>query len=222
MPIFVAGTGRCGTTRLAKLLGTHPDVFTIPDETRFLVDPDGLEDLVEDLTSRYTTFHAAEAIRRFGGARDAAGKSVWCEKTPYNLLSLPFLWELFPDAAVVHLKRDPRGVANSMARQWWAPDDIDDVVSWLADTYRRWLTVRSGIDFEARRYVEVRVEDLAADPETRADLLASLGLPDVPLGGWFEEKVNWWTFPQGMPRNWREKVESRLGWAIEAMGYGAS
>ena len=293
MSIFVAGTGRCGTTRLAGVLGSHPDVYALPDESRFLVDPGGLEDLVDDLTTRYTTFHAAEAVERFdrlaravlrcegdysgrqpdslgeapldrfldrivafrfeesgpragrkvvvgryfeersdlvtlarelveemfGGARDVAERSVWCEKTPYNLLSMPFLWELFPEAAIVHIKRDPRGVANSMARMWWAPDDIAGVIAWLTDTYRRWLDLRDRIDFTGRRYVEVRVEDLAADPASRAALLEGLGLRDAPLEDWFDDRVNWWNRPNGMPAEWRARVEDELGWAIEAMGY---
>jgi Sulfotransferase family len=41
-PIFVGGTGRCGTTILGRLLGSHPDYATIPIEARFHASPDGL------------------------------------------------------------------------------------------------------------------------------------------------------------------------------------
>jgi len=47
-PFFVGGTGRSGTTRLTTVLGQHPDVYALPDETRFIVDPGGLEDLAAD------------------------------------------------------------------------------------------------------------------------------------------------------------------------------
>jgi hypothetical protein len=30
----------------------------------------------------------------FGAAAEAAGKRIWCEKTPFNLLSVSFLLEL--------------------------------------------------------------------------------------------------------------------------------
>jgi len=118
----------------------------------------------------------------FSGAPDAAGRSIWCEKTPYNLLSMPFLWELFPEAAIVHIKRDPRGVANSMARQWWAPDNIGDVITWLDSVYRRWLGIRSTIDLAGRCFLEVRVEDLGADPETRTRLIEAMGYGDMSTG----------------------------------------
>lgn len=45
-PVFVGGTGRSGTTILARLLGSHPNFHLIPIEVRFLVDPGGLCDLV--------------------------------------------------------------------------------------------------------------------------------------------------------------------------------
>ena len=63
--IFIGGTGRSGTTILYRSLGCHPAVHTFPRETRFIVDPDGLMDLVDALTVRYSPLRAAEALYRF-------------------------------------------------------------------------------------------------------------------------------------------------------------
>jgi hypothetical protein len=49
-PLFVGGTGRSGTTIVAKILGAHPGYHMIPFEIRFLTDPGGLIDLVEGRT----------------------------------------------------------------------------------------------------------------------------------------------------------------------------
>jgi hypothetical protein len=45
-PLFVAGTGRSGTSQMRQVLGEHPDVHALLWEARFLVDPGGFEDLV--------------------------------------------------------------------------------------------------------------------------------------------------------------------------------
>lgn len=314
--ILVVGTGRCGTTALTELLGTHPEIYSPPAETHLLCDPDGLEDLVDALTDRYTTERAYLALSRFrtlatdtlcgrsrdiyqmwhldrdlgqvryhhlvdrlldlltwyvydevvptwapprhdgtaydhapvhrqvgryfpdravlvkilggwfdellGGAAAEHAKSGWCEKTPLNLLSLPFVWELFPDAAVVHITRDPRGVAWSHTRQPWAPHNLDDALSFLEPTYRRWLALCNDIDLHQHAYVQVRAEDLADNwSRGRAALLARLGLADAPLGGRFEsERLNLWR--DEMPIDQVHRVEERLGELITAMGYNST
>lgn len=44
-PIFIGGTGRSGTTVLARILSLHPSVYSIRWESQFLVAPGGLLDL---------------------------------------------------------------------------------------------------------------------------------------------------------------------------------
>lgn len=44
-PLFIVGTGRSGTTVLARLLGLHPAIYAIKWESQFLVAPGGLLDL---------------------------------------------------------------------------------------------------------------------------------------------------------------------------------
>ena len=68
----------------------------------------------------------------FGGAAADAGKPTWCEKTPFNVLSAPFLWELFPEATIVHITRHPVAVVASHLHQTWAPTELWQVVAWLA------------------------------------------------------------------------------------------
>jgi hypothetical protein len=76
--IFVGGTGRSGTTLLAEIIGQHPLVWNVPTETRFLVDPGGVRDLVPALSTTYTPFHGSDALTRFRNllTRDVAGCSA--------------------------------------------------------------------------------------------------------------------------------------------------
>src|SRR5690349_2651132 len=83
-PIFVAGTGRSGTSRLADIIGQHPLIHRIPMETRFLIDPGGLRDLADALTDRYDPTVGEDALHRLSdfltvrvpGRRDDRGKTV--------------------------------------------------------------------------------------------------------------------------------------------------
>ncbi len=290
--VFVVGTGRSGTTRLAQVLGTHPQVFAWPFETRFLVDPDGLRDLVYFLHESHDYFRANAAVHRFeelmlqsihrpmtsvveeswycahvrqfvsqlvqttfdeavgervfvryvcryfadrgeliGLIREfvdelfsrpalAAGKTFWCEKTPLTMLALPFLWEVFPEARVVHIKRDPRGVAESLLRQPWAPETLPGVLDFLEPIYRRWAQIKTQCPVDQDpRYQEVALEDLAADPQRRLNELCQwLGLPAAQWQGSFDpRRVHGWQ-ERLSPQQIR-LCEQRLRPYFELMGY---
>ncbi|MGN6173744.1 MAG: sulfotransferase family protein [Streptosporangiaceae bacterium] len=115
----------------------------------------------------------------FATAARRTGKRTWCEKTPFSLLSIPFLNELFPEAAVVVIMRHPYQVAASHLDQPWAPSTLDGVLNWLEPVYRRWLAQRAAL-LDDPRYVEVKAENLAARwPASRRELFGRLGLPDA-------------------------------------------
>jgi hypothetical protein len=313
-PIFVAGTGRSGTSQLADILGEHPRIHRIPIETRFIVDPGGLRDLADALTVRYDPIVGEDALRRlsdmltvglpgrfdrdrghtvsqaigerhywdavgrlwpeivastydeavpaagsrhadrpagpfeprsrrralpryfsdrrelleilrravdrmFGGAAADAGKPAWCEKTPFNLLCMNFLWELVPEATIVHIKRHPVAVVASHVDQPWAPPTVDGALAWLEPVYHRWLAWKATADLTNRRYVEVRAEDLATDwPAQRRALFERLGVEDFATRSTFESHILEKRDDQFDPAT-REYVEEALEGVIPAMGY---
>ena len=154
----------------------------------------------------------------FGEAARRAGKQTWCEKTPGNLLSIPFLWELFPESRVVVMVRHPWQVVASHQDQQWAPSNLDEVLNWLEPIYRRWLAQRPTL-LNDQRYVEVPIEALADSWETRRpQLFERLGLADADTpSGFTSERLG--------RRDGRilladpDLVAKRLGWAVEALGY---
>jgi len=46
------------------------------------------------------------------------GKTIPCEKTPQDIFYIGEILELFPDARIVNMVRDPRGVLLSQKRKW--------------------------------------------------------------------------------------------------------
>ena len=65
IPLFIGGTGRSGTTVLGRTLSLHPEIFTIPFESRFIVDPYGLRDLIYALSDEWDQYHGHVAVKNF-------------------------------------------------------------------------------------------------------------------------------------------------------------
>ncbi len=63
--IFIGGTGRSGTTILQHVLSFHEQLYTIPIETKFIVQSDGLYSLVQHLTHDFSITDASIGIARF-------------------------------------------------------------------------------------------------------------------------------------------------------------
>lgn len=85
--IFIGGTGRSGTSILYKALGCHEAIYALPVEMRFLTDPDGLIDLTDALTIRYSVVQAREALFRFERMMRIYLSSP--RKAPYRIFNFP-------------------------------------------------------------------------------------------------------------------------------------
>src|SRR6185312_14228019 len=94
------------------------------------------------------------------------GKARWSEKTPWQ--GAERIWQLFPEAQVIHLIREPRDTVASILR---AP--FNDQPAWaLADQWARYTAenIHAGSERGPEHYLQVRYEDLVRAP------LAALGL----------------------------------------------
>jgi len=165
-----------------------------------------------------------EILRRavdamFGGAAADAGKPTWCEKTPFNLLCMDFLWELVPEATIVHVKRHPVAVVASHVDQPWAPPTVDGTLAWLKPVYDRWLAWKATADLDTKRYVEIRAEDLAADwPAQRKALFESVGVDDFATTSTFRSRSLDDRNDQ-FDSDTRALIERALADVIPTMGY---
>lgn len=113
--------------------------------------------------------NSADFLPRFmdGIARDQRAER-WIEATPAHLLHMDEIKTAVPDALFVHVIRDGRDCAMSNASQGWIatlPWDKSRTLG-VAALYWEWM-LRRGRAFGSAnpdRYLEVRFEDLMADP----------------------------------------------------------
>jgi hypothetical protein len=112
-------------------------------------------------------------------------------KSPANTARVRILLEMFPNARFVHIARNPLAVVPSTVRLWkalysteglhnpanmlgWIDDHVLSTFREVADIYAEDRAL-----IPAERLVEIRYEDLAADPKTiLRDVYARLGLGD--------------------------------------------
>jgi hypothetical protein len=178
--IVMGGAPRSGTTVLRKVLDRHPQICSGAETKLFVPAAYNLEWLaqsyripLEELTAmREGASSQAAFIDAFAArVREDAGKARWAEKTPQNIRHLDWIMARFPQTSIVHIIRDARDVVCSMRRHpdWrWVEGEWQKVlVPRSVESYaQRWLTDTSAglVWRDDPRYVEVRYEDLVADP----------------------------------------------------------
>ena len=175
-PIFVVGMPRSGTTLVEAVLAAHPDVTA------------GGE--------RQVMRQALDARLQLPGAPDPLTAQAWrdacladfpvdaatgrvTDKNPLNLEAAGLIAELFPDARIVYLARDPVACGFSVFRHefqkyWGFAHALEDIAHYQAQCARlaaHWERVLGD------RFVRVNYEDFAGDfPRSVAPLLAACGL----------------------------------------------
>lgn len=124
VPTFVLGMPRSGTTLVEQILGSHSQVFgagelsIVPEFIQKLNAweiklgtrrqyPECIDDMGLDESRRFAEKHLAE-LKAYA---PAAGRIV--DKLPHNFEHIGLIKLIFPNAKILHLKREPRDVAMS-------------------------------------------------------------------------------------------------------------
>lgn len=218
-PVIILSAPRSGSTLLFEALARAPGVYTIGKESHPLIEGwAGLSPrrsgygsnrlLASDAgggVAEALRFHFASRLRDRHGHPPPPGPVRFLEKTPKNILRVPFMRELFPDAHFVVLLRDPRAVLSSMMEAWRSGHFVTyrDLPGWrslpwsllLVDGWQQvngkpleeivawqWARGMSVLldDLEGlprSAWTALRYEDLLADPQARIErLCADTGL----------------------------------------------
>jgi hypothetical protein len=198
-PIIIGGCGRSGTTLLLAILGAHPHIYAIPEETQVFCPGayaykkeatnnnkpgKGLsrEQLFRLRLENLNTDKAIE-IKAIQPFLDRARKNYnrWCEKTPKNVLFFKGILKAFNEKVkLIHMVRDGRDVVTSThpgRTGYHIPID-------------RWITeVSAGLALKDHSCVYMlKYEDLVLRFDMEIEKLCRfLGEPEHPnLCKWYE------------------------------------
>jgi tetratricopeptide (TPR) repeat protein len=190
-PIFVVGFPRSGTTLLEQLLDAHPSLASFDEQPFVQRVAQRLYKRADTIQAALRTLDAAERQRlRDGYFADvdtvltgaAAGDVCPVDKNPLNLLRLPLLPHLFPDARIILAVRHPCDVVLSCYMQHFgAPafavtfETLESCAEMYDRTFAHWLRLRDGLALPVHT---LRYEDLVDATEAEAQrLFGFLGLP---------------------------------------------
>ena len=116
--LFIIGAGRSGTTFLADLISSHPDIHRLP-ELRYLWmtgcqwrdhDFRGVSDATPKVKQR---------IRNYISKISSNNAKVIVEKTPSNCFRIGLINEVYPGAKYIHIVRDGRSTALSSLKAYF-------------------------------------------------------------------------------------------------------
>ncbi len=188
---FLVGFPRSGTTMTEQILAAHPDITT-GDELPFLTDigreamrimggrvsPAALVqnfplDEVHSLRESYCF-----AMMDYTGGNPGR---VFVDKMPLNIIELPFIQLVFPDAKIIVALRDPRDVCLSCFMQDFRLNNsmihfltLEDTVAFYCEVMGLYLDLKPKMSLDV---VEIRYEDTVGDLEgSGRRLLGHLGV----------------------------------------------
>lgn len=190
-PVFVVGSPRSGTTFMAGCLGELPGFVDLGEVAPLKASIEELAGLPEEEAAQRLR-QTLERVRALALVRNLRA----VEQTPETTFVLAAALRAYPQAKVVHMVRDGRDVACSLLAKGWLGDRgaSDDVGSPYGAHARSWVEPERAQEFErateARRAgwawrsylsaaraaaptaLEVRYEELAADPSATATRIA--------------------------------------------------
>ncbi len=175
IPIFVVGMPRSGTTLVESILAAHPDVFgagelvALPDiqieVLRWAQNADG-KSLADAPRAQLETWRG----QYFARYPDIQKARYVVDKQPMNFRWAGLIKALFPESAIIHIRRNPVDTGfsiyrNDFSKAWPFAVGLDSIAHFYGE-YARITTQwedRLGADFPLVVY-----EDLIADFEPEA------------------------------------------------------
>lgn len=190
-PIFVVGMPRTGSTLVERIVSAHPQVQSLGEPNtlslemmRLVEEGQGgarldrrrLPELAAALPMRTL---AERYLQDVAPLRDSRPRFV--DKLPLNCLNIGLIHLAMPNAAIVHVVRDPLDACYAMFKYLFRNGypfsyDLEELAAYYAGYYRLMQHWRSVLP--PGRIYDIRYEDVVTDLGGEARrLIAHLGLP---------------------------------------------
>jgi hypothetical protein len=133
-PIILLGNTRSGTTIVQKVMCTHPDLVSWyePRTLWLYADPGRCHDEFDesDATDKVKRYIRNQFLK----FQQRNGNGVVMEKTPANILKIPYVRAIFPEATFLFIVRDPFSFISSVEMKWQRPVTINGIGRRLKST----------------------------------------------------------------------------------------
>lgn len=120
-PIILFGNTRSGTTIVQKLICAHPEVvqWYEPRTLWLYADPGRRHD-------EFDEHDASDKVKRyirkqFLKYQEQNGNCIVMENTPANILKIPYVRAIFPEAVYLFIVRNPFSFISSVEHKWQRP-----------------------------------------------------------------------------------------------------
>jgi hypothetical protein len=147
------------------------------------------------------------------------GGRIFLEDNTHSFLYASSLMELYPNAKIIHVVRDPRDVLGSLKAQPWCPNDLDQLIIWYQSVMATWEKEKAML--EEQSWIEFRLEDLIQQKTQTLNSLASF------IGVTTTKEMQSFSLDGGNTNRYRSdfnvkdlsKIEAKLGDSLTQYGY---
>jgi len=174
--VFIVGMPRSGTSLVEQILSRHSRVFSagelnkIPElsnkSAQIIAGNSSYPECLEDINEKEKSKLSEEYLECFSDAE--AGAVILTDKLPHNFMYLGFIERLFPDALVIHCKRNPLDTCISNYFQYFSdpiayPYKLENIGSHYLNYQRLMHHWSSNLSLPV---LEVNYEELVSNQES--------------------------------------------------------
>jgi tetratricopeptide (TPR) repeat protein len=186
-PIFIVGMPRSGTTLVESVLAAHPSVEAFGER-------EAMRRIAAERYSRGPQSPASAAdlevwSRRYLEETRSSAATAIVDKNPWNYDCVDLIFDIFPNAKVIHIRRDPVETCFSIFRnQFSGFMTFTNDLTAIGHYYRQYARLTSHWEaLYGDRILCVQYESLADDFESSARaLIGYCGLP------WSDKSLMFW------------------------------